>query len=138
MELLTDVKLKGKSLTLVYHESPKFLEMSFTGPSSSDEYRKAWDMALEVAVKHGVKHWFFDQKKMSIHPDDLKWATENWYPRSVKALGQERFVAIIASENFFSEFQVKKNLKETAEKDGGNIAYFRSREEAIKWLKTKY
>ncbi|UZR96926.1 hypothetical protein [Chondrinema litorale] len=133
------IKHDWKSISIVYHESSNYIEMNFTGPSESVDYRAAWDKALEIATENKVIHWFFDQKKMSLFPQDLKWATEDWYPRSIKALGAERYNAIVSSDNFFSDYQLKKNLDGLYQDvDNPSVAYFKSREDALEWLKSNF
>lgn len=76
---------------------------------SFQEYHKALDKALEVAVELKVKHWYFERKKPILPHNDYKKATEDWCLHSQMSLGNDNWVSNTISENFFRQYHIKKS-----------------------------
>jgi hypothetical protein len=67
-------------------------------------------------------------------PADMQWVVEDWYPRSVKLLGDQRRSAILVSRNVFGELTVKKGLHNLQQTQNLETVYFTEPEAARQWL----
>ncbi len=59
---------------------------------------------------------------------------EDWYPRSVKLLGNTRRSAILVSKNVFGELTVKKAMSTLQQSQHLEASYFTDIDAARSWL----
>jgi len=130
-------KFDFNSLIVAYDEAGKFIYLNYLGPSVSQDFKAAWNKALELIKTFEVDKWLINQKKQSIFPDDQKWLNTEWFPASmtVRPLSAEmpRYVATIQPDNFFAEFTTAKFIKDNSS-DVFKLNVFKTEEEAKKWL----
>jgi hypothetical protein len=113
----------------------QLLTVTWTRPVMNQDYRELWDAILPIAHQHRVVRWLLDQRQMgAMMPADMQWVVEDWYPRSVKLLGNSRRSAILVSANVFGELTVKKGISSLVQTQDLETAYFTELEEARRWL----
>ncbi|HAA12998.1 MAG TPA: hypothetical protein DCE41_15425 [Cytophagales bacterium] len=133
-----DVLHDFNSIEVRYLSEEKVIALEFKKHSKSEEFRGAWNKALELAIEHKATRWLMDQRNQSIFPEDQKWVETDWFPRSMEAIPLRvetpRYVAIVPSKNFFVEFSAKKFMKENS-MPGFLIKPHQDVESAKEWLK---
>ncbi len=99
------------------------------------DYRELWDAILPIAQQYQVTRWLLDQRLMgAMSPQDMQWVVEDWYPRSVRLLGNTRRSAILVSKNVFGELTVKKAMSNLKQSQNLDMAYFTDIDAARSWL----
>jgi hypothetical protein len=119
------------------HVEPEhqLLTVTWTRPVMNQDYRELWDAILPIAQQHRITRWLLDQRQMgAMMPADMQWVVEDWYPRSVKLLGNSRRSAILVSANVFGEITVKKGINSLVQTQDLETDYFTDLEEARQWL----
>lgn len=106
------------------------------GMVQSADYRLIWDTTLTFAKKFKVELWLNDETELEIvSPDDLTWAFESWFPRSVEQLGMKRRVALVVSKRFYTEMGTSNLLQKFGAKGEEAIFNrFKDRDSALNWL----
>lgn len=123
---------KGKTILIELQED-KYLEMTWKGATQSEEYKESCEKLLAAAMEHNIKFWLLNQTEMIVHPNDLKWAHENWLPRVIKAI-PDRKVAIVLSKNLFGEYQTKMGAEAMKRQSETDYRYYKSLDEAREWF----
>lgn len=122
----------------VQHEPEKnVVQISFKKPSKSEDFRSAYNKALDLATENHCKRWLIDQREQSIHPSDQEWSVQEWFPRSIQQFPLDpdlpRYVAVVQSRNFFVEFSAKKFIEENSV-PGLVVEVFRDPDSAMNWV----
>ncbi len=133
------VLFQGKSVTIIQHGSPAFIEMIFDGYCSSREYRQACDFVLRIDKKlNPASQWFIDQRHMHAQPDDLEWTTGAWAKKASKYFkGSSRF-ALVPAVNFVANHHMQTFVRESRQKCPAlQVKVVEELEEAEEWFQSR-
>lgn len=96
-----------KNKHIIISEKNDVLTMNFTGTSSSKEYRESLLKFIEFASHKKEQKRLWNQKKMSVFPQDWEWTVNDWLAMSIDKLGETRKIAFISSQSFYLEYEMK-------------------------------
>jgi hypothetical protein len=132
----TDLVFDGKSISITFHPQDKILAMTFESDSSSGEFRKAWNIALEKIKTAHIHLILLDESMMKIYPKDMDWLMKEKLPYFLQEFGKKIRLAVILSKNYYesvlAEDYTKKLAKEFPEKLQSK--FFKSLDFAKSWL----
>lgn len=113
-------------------------KIEFKKHSKSDEFKAAWNKALDLAIEHQSHHWLMDQRNQSIFPKDQQWVEKEWFPKTLEHLPLDpkrpRYVALVQSKNFFVDFSAKKFIEQNSF-PGFEVNIFSEVADAEAWLR---
>jgi len=128
---------KTPNITIELKEDLQLLIVRWQRITPSSDYREAWEKALLFAKEYRTTRWLIDQREAgAISPKDLAWATQEWYPRALAALGATQKTAIIPSRSAFGEMNARKAAQKMEEQQLSPLvlAYFQEEDDALQWL----
>jgi len=117
-----------------YNPGLKAVETSWKGPGAEgDELHLILNSIIE-ALKHKRSSIVIaDARKMQmINNDDIKWISENWYPRALVA--GFRHEALVVTDYTFNLVTIKKIVR-TYDEEQLTTAYFKTLPGAYEWVK---
>lgn len=126
---------QNPSIQIDYNRAEDILEILWTQPSSSDEFRAAGNFLSSIAPEKQFKKWLLNQEKMMIFPQDFFWAQQQLYPQLAELVDHSGKVAIVLSQNLFSSVFIKKTLLDTFPKGNYYVFYFPEPSSARAWLR---
>ena len=128
------IKYENQYVKIELDDTLPALVHTWRGFAQGADYRAAWETSLQLAKTHNIRHWLINQRDLKgISTEDLRWTHEEWVPRSNQEIGNERFTAIVLSENIFDEVALKKSAS-SLKQEGIVAGYFAKEEFAKQWL----
>lgn len=130
------VILKEPFLHMGYSPSDSLIHLQWTGHARTEEYRTSLEMAVDHVIRHDVRYWIADLRKMThILKEDELWANEVWFPKLFKT-GLDK-MAILESEDYFNKTSVQRSFTAVKGSISFDVAWFPSYLQAIDWLNEK-
>ncbi len=121
--------------TLWYHPEGKIVHHRIKKPVSGAPFRAVLSSGLELFRRHGAHKWLSDDRlNGALHPDDSKWAMEDW-SKAVVAAGWERW-AIVMPEHVLGRLNMKRFINLYSEM-GVAVELFGDPDEALEWLRKR-
>ncbi len=124
---------QGKSIRAQWNASHQLMEITWSGPSTSKEFRKASQSILEEALVRQPSRWLLDQKGMMIFPEDFDWFKEKMFPQFQPYLINSK-LAIVLSSNPYGEYAMKQFLKGLYPNGHLHVFFFEETAFARQWL----
>jgi hypothetical protein len=115
--------------------SENIILIDWSGNITGEVYKSSHEDFLDTVQKYQHKKWIFSYENGNkILLDDLNWTLNEWLP---KILQKEpkivEKIGVIVSNNIFNKISTKIIANNIA-KEGIEVAYFSTIEEAKKWL----
>ncbi len=125
----------GKHCKVAYLPDVPCIEIHWEGMPTSEEFQKGCNTVIELMVSKGVCKVLTDNSKAKLFAiSDQHWLNQNWLPRAEKA-GYRCSATIIGDSDAFVKFAAQSIASKRDQSKFTN-KFFKSREEAISWLKT--
>ncbi len=120
-------------LQIRHSPTDRAIHLTWQGHARSDQYRSGLERALEFVLKHDVRYWLADLRRMTaILRADEEWANTQWFPK-VFHTGIEK-MAILPSSDYFNQTSVERSFTAVDGKLTFKVAWFSSEKEAWEWL----
>lgn len=130
---MTETFLKSKLISIEYLPSHKCIRIEWLDYPESKEFRQGMDDLLAAMIKYNtVKILVPDGKLGAVGEEDQQWVLEDWTPRCMK-FGKSR-TAIVLSADIFNQLSIESMVNQNTEIGEEDLKYFKSEEEALKWL----
>jgi|GEM_PF-1938959 len=81
------------------------LQQVWQGLPSSENYREASLISLQLAETHHLSRWLIDQRQLRLYnPLDLQWFTQQWLPEAIYRLPTRVRIGVVLTDlNQFSK-----------------------------------
>ncbi len=121
-------------VTIAFDSDLKLIKITWLGNQDSNQYRRAFNIALAFASTAKIELFLSDIRNQTIvSPDDRKWFQTSALPRAIN--GGLKKAAVVFNGNVFKKYYLN-NIMDSISKFGIPLKFFNSDEEAINWLKT--
>lgn len=125
----------GKHCSLTVLPEIPCVEIQWMGMPSSEEFRKGCDTAIELMQKNGISKVLTDNSQAQLFKvDDQKWLNDNWLPRAELA-GYKVSATILGDSDAFVKFAAQSIASKRDHSKFLN-KFFKTRDEALEWLKS--
>jgi hypothetical protein len=100
---------------------------------SSEQFRQAQTLLLELITKKKVQKLFIDTSRMAlISPSDRVWVVTDWFTQATKA--GLKAIAGLAPRQFLMHLLMVEPLAKIGSSFSIQVRWFTNREEALWWL----
>jgi hypothetical protein len=132
MGMKESVILDNEVATLWYCEEHKMIHHLFKKYIRGELFHLLLETGYDELVKNKAIRWLSDDRLNPVlHPEDQKWATEIWFPKTIQA--GWKFWAIVMPEKVVAQVSMKSLAKEHAE-HGLTTMMFSDLDKASDWL----
>jgi len=129
------VVLENKWATLWYHPAEKIVHHEIHEPIVGKPFRELLTKGAELFEERHADKWLSDDRgNTALHPDDSKWAIEEWSPRVIKA--GWKYWAIVMPDAALGKLNMKRFIVMYRDL-GVEVDVFGSPDEALAWLKSR-
>ncbi len=127
--------LENKWATLWYHADAKVVHHEFHQPIMKEPFREVLTKGADLFEERRADQWLSDDRaNTALHPDDSKWAIEEWSPRVVKA--GWKYWAIVMPDAALGKLSLKRII--VLYRDlGVDVDVFGTPDEALAGLKSR-
>lgn len=109
--------------------------MKIHQPVVKEPFRELLTKGAELFEERHADKWLSDDRGNSaLHPDDSKWAIEEWSPRVIKA--GWKYWAIVMPDAALGKLNMKRFIVMYRDL-GVEVDVFGTPEEALAWLKSR-
>jgi hypothetical protein len=99
---------------------------------SGDPFRRALDAGIEAMRRIAGSKWLSDDRiNHALAPDDLKWADEVWFPKTVAA--GWKYWALVPPQSVIGQLNIKRHVRMYKER-GVTVEVFAEPDAALWWL----
>ncbi|MBK0404040.1 STAS/SEC14 domain-containing protein [Adhaeribacter sp. BT258] len=127
------VCFENECCTLEHDTDNQCLVMTWKGLLPSKGFREVHQHALHLMRKHKISKLLCDARRMkTIGSEDAAWIENFWIPSAVVA--GYRYCAIVESDYIFNQISIN-NITEKIDPESITIGHFKTREEALHWLR---
>jgi hypothetical protein len=128
------MKTTENTYIITYNSNIDCVVMTWTGYSTSEQFRTGTELMLEALTKHKSSKVLADIREMDIIGiDDQHWLENNFIPRAIS--NGFRSLAIVQPKAYFNKIAVE-SVSYKVDMEKLTISFFEDVEEAIKWLRT--
>ncbi|CCH53742.1 hypothetical protein BN8_02863 [Fibrisoma limi BUZ 3] len=117
------------------------LQQVWQGLPSSENYREASLVSLQLAEKHHLSRWLIDQQQLrQFNPMDLQWFTQQWLPEAIYRLPARVRIAVVLTDlNQFNKLGSDLVLRAAFDMNPAIASrYFLDTASARAWLSTPH
>ena len=115
-----------------YDEERYLIKVYWKSEMTSEEYRKAFSLAIDSAKTHRIDSYLSDIRNQKlVSPNDRKWFEEIAFPNAIKA-GLKR-AAVVFSGNVFKKYYLN-NILAKSKKYKLPMKFFTTEEDALIWF----
>ena len=107
--------------------------ITYQPTTSSEEFRQAQTLLLELITTRKVQKLFIDTSQMApISPRDRVWVVTDWFTQATKA--GLKAIAGLAPRQFLMHLLMADPLAKIGDSFSIQVRWFTNREEALWWL----
>jgi hypothetical protein len=119
-------------MTVNYDERLRAVRHSMHGHVYGSALQEGMNAGLALLEQHGASRWLSDDRLNGpISSDDMRWLSEDWEPRAVRA--GWRFWALVRPTQVLGQMNMRRNVDRVA-KVGVLAKVFDDLAEAEAWL----
>lgn len=126
------VLYRHPSIELVFDEATGIFITHWLGYTTASDYRKALEVALELARPLKIRAWVGDHRQMRIiSPENQRWTSDEWW-NGFATLGHTR-LAVVVGADLFNKLSVDRIIMKASPRSPWETQHFDALQPAIDW-----
>lgn len=115
-----------------YHPETKIIHHRIDRYFHGETYHNFFLAGTQAMEKYHAHKWLSeDQSNVFIEKEDMEWAINDWFPKTVNA--GWKYWAIVKPKNLIGQLDIEKLVKQYSAA-GITVRYFSDPDEAMQWL----